>query len=102
MGDLAGAPHGYAARTGWGADPFTRGAYVNFKPGQLTKFGGLLWVEEDDGTASQVARPGRSCSPASTFGRLAGLHERRRADRAPGRPGDHRRELTGLSVPWSR
>jgi monoamine oxidase len=58
MGDLAGAAQTYAARTAWGADPFTRGAYVNFKPGQLTKFGGLLWVEEDDGTASQVARSG--------------------------------------------
>ena len=58
MGDLDAAAHDYAARTGWGADPFTRGAYINFKPGQLTKFGGLLWVEEDDGTASQVARSG--------------------------------------------
>jgi monoamine oxidase len=58
MGDLAGAAHPYAARTGWGKDPFTRGAYVNFGPGQLTKFGGLLWVEGDDGTASQQARSG--------------------------------------------
>ena len=58
MGDLAGAAHPYVARTAWGADPFTRGAYVNFKPGQLTKFGGLLWVEEDDGSASQAARSG--------------------------------------------
>jgi monoamine oxidase len=58
MGDLAGAAHPYAARTGWGQDPFTRGAYVNFAPGQLTKFGGLLWVEADDGSASQQARSG--------------------------------------------
>ncbi len=58
MGDLASAAHDYAARTGWGADPFARGAYVNFKPGQLTRYGGLLWVEEDDGTASQQARSG--------------------------------------------
>lgn len=58
MGDLAGAAHPYAARTGWGTDPFTRGAYSSFKPGQLTRFGGMLWVEEDDGTASQTARSG--------------------------------------------
>ena len=58
MGDLAGAAHPYAARTGWGKDPFARGAYVNFAPGQLTKFGGLLWVEEDDGSASQKAQSG--------------------------------------------
>jgi monoamine oxidase len=58
MGDLAGASHAYAARTGWGADPFTRGAYVNFEPGQLTRFSGLLWAEEEDGTVSQQARSG--------------------------------------------
>jgi monoamine oxidase len=58
MGDLAGAAHPYAARTGWVSDPFTRGAYSNFKPGQLTKFGTMLWVEDDDGIASQVARSG--------------------------------------------
>jgi monoamine oxidase len=58
MGDLAGAAHPYAAQTGWGRDPFTRGSYVNFAPGQLTKFGGLLWVEEDDGTVSQKAQSG--------------------------------------------
>jgi monoamine oxidase len=58
MGDLAGAAHPYAARTGWGKDPFARGAYVNFRPGQLSKFGRLLWVEEDDGTASQKAQSG--------------------------------------------
>ena len=58
MGDLAGAAYPYAARTGWGKDPFAGGAYVNFAPGQLTKFGGLLWVEEDDGSASQKAQSG--------------------------------------------
>ena len=58
MGDLAGAAHPYAARTGWGKDPFARGAYVNFAPGQLTRFGGLLWVEDADGGASQKAQSG--------------------------------------------
>src|SRR5690606_4685714 len=58
MGDLAGAAHRYSARTGWGTDPYSRGAYVNFAPGQLTRFGHLLWVEDDDGTASQTAQSG--------------------------------------------
>jgi monoamine oxidase len=58
MGDLAGAANAYAARTGWGTDPFTGGAYVNYKPGQLTRFGGLLWVEDDNGKASQQAVSG--------------------------------------------
>jgi monoamine oxidase len=58
MGDLAGAAHDYAARTGWGGDPFSQGAYVNFQPGQLTTFGHLLWVEEDDGSVSQASHSG--------------------------------------------
>ena len=58
MGDLAGAAHRYSARTAWGKDPFTRGAYSSFRPGQLTRFGGLMWVEGDDGKASQMARSG--------------------------------------------
>jgi monoamine oxidase len=58
MGDLAGTADPYAARTGWGTDPFSRGAYSSFRPGQLTKFGGLLWIEEDDGTVIQQAVSG--------------------------------------------
>ena len=95
MGDLAGAAHAYAARTGWGKDPFTRGAYVNFEPGQLTKFGGLLWVEEDDGTREPAgAVRARSARRRAPVRRVAGLHERRRADRAAGGAGDHRRALS--------
>lgn len=57
MGDLAGAALDVSQRTHWQEDRFTRGAYVNFRPGQLTRFGSLLWVEED-GAASQVAKSG--------------------------------------------
>lgn len=57
MGDLAGAALDVSQRTHWQQDRFTRGAYVNFRPGQLTRFGGLLWVEED-GVATQVAKSG--------------------------------------------
>ena len=103
MGDLAGAAHPYAARTGWGKDPFTRGAYVNFAPGQLTRFGGLLWVEEDDGTREPAGAVGPGLlRRRALVRRLARLHERRRADRAAGGAGDHRRSAEPFSAPWSR
>ena len=39
---------GVARRTGWHRDPLTLGAYVNFRPGQLTRFSELIWVEGAD------------------------------------------------------
>lgn len=57
LGDLAGASRPQSMLTGWIDDPFTRGSYTNFRPGQFTKFGGLLWLEEN-GAATQVARSG--------------------------------------------
>jgi len=32
-------------RTNWHDEPFTKGSYVNFRPGQLTKFADLIWTE---------------------------------------------------------
>lgn len=57
MGDLAGASLDGMQLTRWQADRFARGAYVNFRPGQLTRFGGLLWLEEN-GVATQLAKSG--------------------------------------------
>ncbi|KJH73001.1 flavin monoamine oxidase family protein [Aliterella atlantica] len=34
--------------TQWYKDPFIKGAYTNFKPGQLTEFGEFLYIESDD------------------------------------------------------
>jgi len=49
-------PNGRIRRTRWCDDPLTRGAYVNYGPGQLTRFGSLLTIEEDgDVQASQAA-----------------------------------------------
>lgn len=45
-------------RTAWGQDPFARGAYSTFKPGQLTRFAPCFWVEEESGGASQQAASG--------------------------------------------
>jgi len=57
MGDLAGAASPDSLVTGWLDDPFTRGAYTNFRPGQFVRFGSQLWLEEN-GAATQVARSG--------------------------------------------
>lgn len=58
MGDLAGAFTGAVLRTEWHRDPLTGGAYSTFAPGQITRFAGLPWVEEEDGTVLQEARDG--------------------------------------------
>lgn len=45
-------------RTAWVKDPFARGAYSTFKPGQLTRFAPHFWLEEDGKTTQQaVAGP---------------------------------------------
>lgn len=45
-------------RTAWCQDPYARGAYSTFKPGQLTRFAPHLWVEEEGGvTQKAVAGP---------------------------------------------
>jgi monoamine oxidase len=44
LGDSA---TGWQRRTNWGQDVFTRGAYSCFRPGQLTRFAKLFWLEED-------------------------------------------------------
>ena len=41
-------------RTHWGRDRFARGGYSCFRPGQLTRFSSLFWLEED-GKATQSA-----------------------------------------------
>jgi monoamine oxidase len=46
---FAAAMTGVVRRTAWHRDPLTLGAYVNFRPGQLTRFSELIWVEGSDG-----------------------------------------------------
>ncbi|MFZ5747102.1 MAG: flavin monoamine oxidase family protein [Pseudomonadota bacterium] len=43
---------GQVRRTAWHRDPLTLGGYVNFAPGQLSRYGGLLWREGEDGVHS--------------------------------------------------
>ncbi|WP_146151089.1 flavin monoamine oxidase family protein [Allosphingosinicella deserti] len=50
-------PNGRVRRTRWGDDPLTRGAYIGFCPGQLTRFGSLLTVEEE-GQAARASGAG--------------------------------------------
>jgi monoamine oxidase len=44
-----------ARRTNWHKDPFSMGAYVNFRPGQLTKFADLIWTESDGIASTPVS-----------------------------------------------
>ena len=55
---MVGAGQGAVRRTAWHRDPLTLGAYVNFRPGQLTRFSDLIWVEGAD-AARHRALPGR-------------------------------------------
>lgn len=52
-----GTPNGRLRRTQWTADPLTRGAYISFRPGQITRFGGLLTVEEPGNVRPSQAGP---------------------------------------------
>jgi monoamine oxidase len=45
-------------RTRWHQSRFTRGAYANFKPGQLTRFGGLLWIDSENAAERQEVHAG--------------------------------------------
>jgi monoamine oxidase len=45
-GALAAAT-GQFIKTSWTNNPLTAGGYANYKPGQLTQFGSLFWVESD-------------------------------------------------------
>ena len=49
---MAAATGSTVRRTNWHLDPLTKGAYVNYRPGQLTKFAPLIWTETD-GVASR-------------------------------------------------
>lgn len=55
---LKGAATDTFLRTNWAQQRFTRGAYSNFKPGQLTKFGDFLWIESDDPAERQEVHVG--------------------------------------------
>lgn len=56
---LGAACTGPFRRTAWHRDPLTLGAYSTFAPGQLTRFGRLLWLEDEAGRATQIAGVGR-------------------------------------------
>ena len=51
------APNGRVRRTRWTDDPLARGAYIGFRPGQLTRFGSLLTLEGEGGTRASGFGP---------------------------------------------
>jgi monoamine oxidase len=50
--------NGRFAHTRWTRDRFSRGAYVNFKPGQLTAFADFFYIDSDDPDARQDVHVG--------------------------------------------
>ena len=44
---MTAATGAFARASNWHRDPLAMGAYVNFRPGQLTRFGRLIWTEID-------------------------------------------------------
>ena len=54
---LGESASGWQRRTNWSRDPYARGAYSCFRPGQLTRFAELMWVEEK-GAAIQIPAAG--------------------------------------------
>lgn len=54
---LGASATGWQRRTNWSRDPYARGAYSCFRPGQLTRFAELMWVEEN-GSAIQTPAAG--------------------------------------------
>jgi monoamine oxidase len=45
-------------RTQWADDPFSRGAYTYFKPGQITKFSNFCYIESDNPAQRQDVNVG--------------------------------------------
>jgi monoamine oxidase len=45
-------------KTGWTKNPFATGSYANYKPGQLTRFGSLFWIESDNPDERQAVHVG--------------------------------------------
>jgi monoamine oxidase len=56
---LAARATGAAAATAWGADPFVRGAYSTFAPGQLTNPDRQTWTETPSGAVASTVQAGR-------------------------------------------
>lgn len=56
---LIEAATGPFARTNWHAQALTLGAYVNYAPGQLSRFAHLLYIDSDNPAERQVSGAGR-------------------------------------------
>ncbi|GAB4443841.1 MAG: NAD(P)/FAD-dependent oxidoreductase [Chloroflexi bacterium OHK40] len=55
---LREAATGTFARSRWGADRFSNGSYVTFRPGQYTRFSDFLYIEADEPMEYQEVRVG--------------------------------------------
>jgi monoamine oxidase len=43
-------------KTDWKNNPWIKGGYASYKPGELTEFGGLLWIESEKDDERQETR----------------------------------------------
>jgi len=59
VANLDSAASGKYARSNWTRNRYSRGAYVNFAPGQLTHFGDYFWIESDIPDEQQSVSAGR-------------------------------------------
>ena len=50
---LQAAATGQFTRSNWTTDPFSRGGYVNFRPGQLTRWADFFWIEANNAKGQQ-------------------------------------------------
>lgn len=55
---ISDAMNGRFLRTTWTKQRFTGGAYVNYKPGQLTRFAEFFWIESNDPEQRQAVNFG--------------------------------------------
>jgi monoamine oxidase len=58
MPGIADATNNRFLRTRWAQQRFTGGAYVSYKPGQLTRFAEFFWIESDDPEERQAVNFG--------------------------------------------
>ncbi|MGZ8189847.1 MAG: flavin monoamine oxidase family protein [Methylococcaceae bacterium] len=52
------ASKGFFIKSGWTKSANTLGGYASYKPGQLTRFGSLLWIESDNPAEQQQVSSG--------------------------------------------
>lgn len=56
LSGIKAASKGKFIKSDWKNNPYITGGYASYKPGELTEFGGMLWVESEKEEESQEVR----------------------------------------------